>query len=61
MRAYARAEDEIKEELFPKEAPRGLYREVKMYKLELHLPRRRLRREPHKFADITLKKKNIFC
>lgn len=34
MRAYARAEDEIKEELFPKEAPRGLYWEVKMYKLK---------------------------
>jgi len=34
MRAYARAEDEMKKELFPKEAPRGLYWEVKMYKLK---------------------------
>ena len=34
MRAYARAEDEIKEELFPKETPRGLHWEVKMFKLK---------------------------
>ena len=34
MRVYARAEDGIKEELFPKEAPRGLYWEDKMYWLK---------------------------
>ena len=34
MRAYARAEDEIKEELFPKEAPRGLHWEITMFKLK---------------------------
>ena len=34
MRVYARAEDEMKKGLFPKEAPRGLYWEVKMYWLK---------------------------
>ena len=61
MRAYARAEDEIKEELFPKETPRDPLGsqnvQAKEVCRELKLPRRRWRREPHKFADIAMQKK----